>query len=258
MSGKKKHMPPPDELNWKFKRHRKGDTHIENCSDGYKPTDRGSERFKSGGKQRFICEVHHILCVHACSDATLPRGITEEERKFIRNTLAITDWDINAGHNNIGLPRKWAYVLDGDETKRANSGGLSDWNGLPCHQVDHDIYLTKVKEWVTVNIWNKIRANKSAENCENMDPESVQNMFKKGSDRWRALLKKRGSAFGGTRSSLAYCASSQSDPIKEATWHIPFSMAIPESSIRKRQKPYGTGENKATKLERAGLLNAIK
>jgi len=107
---------------WLFKRNRNGDEHVKNCSDGY-----------CAPKGRNMLEIHHILCVHACSDDTFPEDITDDEKKFIYACLAISDRNINSGDNNIGLPKKWAYVLDGKS--------LTGWDGLPCHQVDHDIYL---------------------------------------------------------------------------------------------------------------------
>ncbi|EYF06840.1 hypothetical protein [Chondromyces apiculatus] len=249
MAGKQsEHMKPPDEAHWKFKRNRDGDKHIKNCDEGYyAPT----VVFKHGGKVRNVREVHHVLCVHACSDATLPVKIEAADKKFIHDSLAITDWDINAAANNIGLPRKWAYVLDTDATLKV-PGAPNEWDGLPCHQVDHDIYLDKVEEWVTENIWNKIRANKSAENCEYMKPEAVKNMFERGSRMWKALLRRRGMLHGGTRASLEYCQSGKEDPAKEDIWHKPFSMAMPEGDIRRRNKP------PKGNLVRTGLLTMIK
>lgn len=230
-----------DPKDWKFKRNRNGDEHINNCSDGYYRV----RTMGSGKSARFVAEIHHILCVHACSDATFPGSITKEEIDFIHKSLAITDWNINGTDNNIGLPRKWAYVLD--------TSGATGWDCLPCHQVDHDIYLYKVEEWVTENVWNKIKANKKDEKCENMDPESVKKLFDTGSKRWKALLKARGVKHGGTKACLDYCLKGEEDASKESVWHIPFSMAFPESDVRRRSKP-----PKGISVARAGLLTMIK
>ncbi|WP_437963987.1 hypothetical protein WMF04_30210 [Sorangium sp. So ce260] len=214
---------------WKFKRNRDGDKHEKNCSDGYYRTLTIRDSTEKARGERRVAEIHHVLCVHACSDATFPSSITHEEIDFIHSSLAITDWDINGSDNNIGLPKKWAYVLD--------TGNTTQWDGLPCHQVDHDIYLDKVEQWITENVWNKIKANKKQKKCENMTAESVKKMFDFGSSRWKALLKARGAKHGGTKACLDYCLAGKSDPAMESVWYIPFSMAFPESDARPRVKP---------------------
>lgn len=241
--GKEKHMTDP--ADWKFNRNRKGDDHIHNCDSGYlkgpSSATEGAQlvlgertspaRIVYGGKARSIVEVHHLLCVHACSDATLPEGVASDaaKREFIRKSLAITDWNINCRDNNIGLPRKWIYVIDVQ-----NHTG---WGKLPCHQVDHDMYLNSVKDWVTTEIWNKMLQNKTDSNCENMQGSAVVKLFEKGSSTWRKHLNKRGRKYGGTKASLDYCIEGPQDPVREANWYIPFSMAELESEVRPRAKP---------------------
>ncbi|WP_437292913.1 hypothetical protein [Sorangium sp. So ce426] len=214
---------------WKFKRHRDGDKHEKNCSDGYYRTLTIRDGTEKTRGERRVTEIHHVLCVHACSDETFPPTFTQERIGFIHKLLAITDWDINGSGNNIGLPKKWAYVLD--------PGNTTQWGGLPCHQVDHDIYLDALELWMAENVWDKIEENKQQKKCEKMAPESVKELFECGSIEWKKFLKKRGTDHGGTKACLDYCLTGSNDPAKESVWHIPFSMACPESDVRRRVKP---------------------
>lgn len=229
-----------DPSKWAFNRNRKGRDHIDNCDTGY-PKEPSQITYR--GKPRNVVEVHHLMCVHACSDATLPEDVKNDETllDFIRKSLAITEWDINCGHNNIGLPRKWIYVID-----TANN---TKWGKLPCHQIDHDRYLATVEQYVTAEIWEKMQQNKKKGNCENMKGEAVVALFRKGSKEWRDFLVARGTQFGGTEASLKYCLEQETiDPVREETWYIPFSMAE-ASEIRPRVKP-----PLKTTLERKNLL----
>jgi hypothetical protein len=229
----KKHMEDPKD--WKFKRNRNGDEHINNCSDGY---------CSPKGDEPRSLEIHHILCVHACSDATFPERITDDEVKLIYACLAITDWNINASDNNIGLPTKWAYV------RYPNGNG---WDGLPCHQVDHDLYLKDVQTYVRDEIWKEIRKNKKKKACEEFTGQNIAEYFNTGSDEWKTFLKARGNLYGGTKACLEYCTSGEPRPgINDDNWHIPFSMAPNEAEARKRAKPPS-----GKVLERLGLLKKL-
>jgi hypothetical protein len=226
----KKHMEIPSEKEWKFKRNRNGDEHVGNCADGY---------FNPKGLVPNRLEIHHILCVHACSDATFPASITDDEKTFIYVCLAISEWNINGKENNIGLPKKWAYVMDGKNT--------TGWDGLPCHQVDHDIYLRNVASYVRTEIWDKVKKAKKAEDCEELTGENIAQHFIDGSDTWKKRLTKRGKKYGGTKACLDYCLDGKQGPMADSNWYVPFSMAVPdESDARPRAK--------LKKLERIGFL----
>jgi hypothetical protein len=237
----KKHMEIP-EGEWDFLRQRNGDTHITACKKGY---------IAPRGETPRWLEIHHILCVHACSDKTFPLQSSDDQKKFIRSCLAITTWDINAEPNVIGLPTKWAYVKD-----LALPGKPAAWDGLPCHQVDHDLYLKSVNVFVTDKIWKKIRKAEKGKECEELTPENIAKKFETGSDVWRSFLEARGKYYGGTKACIDYCLRGTPDPlgvINDNNWHIPFSMAPNKAEVRKRIKP----ESKGT-LEREALLAAIK
>jgi hypothetical protein len=227
------HMEDPKE--WKFKRNRNGDEHSDNCTDGY---------IQPKGRDPNVLEIHHLLCVHACSDETFPADMTEDDRTFIYACFAITEWNINGADNNIGLPRKWAFVKD--------PGNTTGWDKLPCHQVDHDRYLKAVNKWIQDNIWKKCKSAKKKEKCELLKGKALATMFNQGSDDWKTFLKDRGQEYEGTRRCLEYCLKGESNPVLEANWYVPFSMA-PKGLVRKREKPPAK-----RKLKRTGLLKSIE
>jgi hypothetical protein len=230
MAKAKKHLEV-DESKWLFKRKRKGRTHIDACALGYKVTGHN--------------QVHHALCVYACSNSTFPKGLTDDEFAFIMLCLAPTDWDINKEPNVIGLPLKTAYVSLPDDP---------GWDKLPCHQVDHDIYLKDVNSYVTDQIWTAIKEAQEAEACEQLDGKTIQALFNTGSKKWRGFLVKRGSTNGGTKAALAYCLNppppGTATPFNDSNWYIPFSMG---STSRQRVKPKA-----GASLKLAGLLSKIK
>jgi len=206
-------------------RQRDGNTHITACNTGY-------PKAALGHSPRWM-EVHHLLCVHSCSDSTFPPNA---DTAFIKNCLAITEWCINdhtypvgAGESNvIGLPTKQAYVSD----------LTGAWDMLPCHQVDHDLYLKDVEKYVTDKIWGSLLQAKEEEACEQLTPENIKKKFTTGCKIWRAFLVARGKYFGGTKACLDYCLKGGPHPIiNDQNWHIPFSMAPNKTSIRQRVKP---------------------
>jgi hypothetical protein len=85
-------------------------THLRNPSNGYKMPG--------------LSEVHHILCHSCVQDAAI--FVKGTDKPYILKCLAITKWDVNNSQNLIGLPKKWAYVLD--------YAGHAAWDKLPCHQ----------------------------------------------------------------------------------------------------------------------------
>lgn len=235
MTKKKLHVKRLSE--WKFKRERNGDEHAQKCTNGYIEPKRQTHN---------MLEIHHVLCVHACSDAGL-LNLTKDEQDFIHVCLGNTDWNINSDRNNIGLPRKWAYVTDPEN--------LTGWGKLPCHQVDHHRYLDVVASWMISNVWNKMRSAEEAKKCEYLEGKNVAKLFDKGSDHWKKFLKNRGKAKGGTKVCLDYCMSDKTDDADlNENWHIPFSMSPYESAISKRMKP----KPQNGKLSRSGLLSMIK
>ena len=225
-----------------FKRNRNGSEHADNCTDGY---------IQPKGKSPSWLQIHHALCVHACSNVTFPQSITEAQRTFIEACFEMTEWNINGPDNNIGLPCKWPYVEDPD-----NGTG---WDKYPCHQVDHDLYLTAVETYVTEKIWLELLNAQEEKKCEEIKGENIAHYFNTGSSTWKDMLKTRGQSYGGTKGCLDYCVKGTAAPLElvgnEEKWYVPFSMAPSEDEARERVKPpkLEAGE----KLNISGLLGIV-
>ena len=231
----KVHIPPPSK--WKFKRSRNGTEHADHCEDGY---------VEPKNKKRNVLEIHHVLCVDACSNNSFPTDLSDDDVEFILICLANTAWNINAAPNNIGLPRKWAYVDDPSNTTK--------WDGLPCHQVDHNLYLDTVSAWMTKNVWKKMTSASKKEKCEYVEGKNVAELFELGSSEWKKFLTTRGKNRGGTMACLSFATSGATKP-KDMNdhWHVPFSMSPDEEAIKTRVRPPAN-----RRVAREDLLAMIK
>ena len=201
-----------------FRRQRDGNKHIDNCKSGYMVVG--------------LREVHHLLCVHACSDpsAAAPPGVKTEETvnaeelAYIHQCLQGTTWDINAEHNVIGLPKKKAYSdhKEGAGAEIVAAGKkpeLTSWNKLPCHMVDHNPYhTTEVCLWTRANIWIPLKRAKAERDCKAVEPAGVLAMFRTGSEHFRRELNVRGQRKGGAAAMIAA-------EFADKEWFHPFSMA---------------------------------
>lgn len=197
----KKHKKDPKD--WKIKRHRDGDKHIQACNSGY---------HKAGKTFR---QVHHILPVTCLSDARIADAVAQDADRLdvIKNCLKLTDWDINAAPNCVGLPLKPAY-----HHKRAPAG----WAGWPSHQVDHPPYTDEVHVYLQNNVWDPI--SMEAEACAELG-DAIAAALNAGSDHWRGQLRGRGQRPIGPNGGTAYCWQHRADPGMETLWYLPFSMA---------------------------------
>ncbi|MBK8256957.1 MAG: AHH domain-containing protein [Polyangiaceae bacterium] len=192
--GKKKHTP--DEGDWKFKRKWDG-SHLTNVNSA---SPKGYLR--AGYRQ-----VHHILCFSGVQDAHIK--VTQEEKEYIHKCMKVTDWDINAAANAIGLPLKLAYYERPRDT--------SKWN-LPCHQVDHNPHYTgNVIDKINADVWPNVVAQQ--ENCES-EGKDIASFLNKIVKHYKDFLIARGILHGGTK----VCWETRLDPANENTWYIPFSM----------------------------------
>jgi len=192
---KKKHKPDP--AHWAINRRRKGDDHITGCNDGY-------------CKSRKYSQVHHVLPVTSLADGTLKTQISDQAHiDFLHNSFAITPWDINAPENNIGLPLKRAFM-----DKRAPD----DWDGLPCHLVDHPDYTQEVCDTLLNKVWDPMY--EEASECQ-LTEVNLANALKKQSGDFKKLLRERGKrpAEKGTK----YSWENRHD--MKGTWYRGFSMA---------------------------------
>jgi hypothetical protein len=197
-----------------IKRSRNGREHIVNCDKGY---------FKASHE---FTEIHHMVCVSSMSDATIRKLVADSGKmEFIRECLKLTDWNINAEPNTVGLPKKPAFV-------KRNS---SDWNGWPCHQVDHNpLYTKAVSSRLNKQVWQEVLKNRTkCKDCKkecNINASSVQTQLEGESDFWHDFLDTRGEEEGGT----AFCWKHRKS-IPDV-WYIPFSMD-PSDAPPKRDPP---------------------
>ena len=198
---------PKDPADWLLKRNRDGDKHIVAClaaAKGYVCPD------ATGGNTSAYSNIHHIVCISCMADGTIQLKVTNAARfTFIKDCLALTNWDINDKPNVVGLPKKQAYV---DKLAPPN------WHGWPCHQVDHPGYLTKVSASLYQRIWKTLQ--QVAKDCAT-GGEVIKNLLIEESEFWEGELSGRPTT---PRSTWAK---------NPDTWYIPFSMDKEAPSPRK-------------------------
>lgn len=191
------HQKDPED--WVIKRRRDGRKHIDACGSGY-----------TGASTRYM-QVHHLLPVTSLADGTIAKQLKNNAPKItiVRNCLMITDWDINAAHNVIALPRKAAFIR-----KRAPGG----WDNLPCHEVDHPKYTKEVCDDLRGQVWEPV--NRSAKECK-FEAADLIGALQDASDFWRDEVDTRGKRHGGTK----LCWKNRSVASYKDKWYEPFSMA---------------------------------
>jgi len=208
-------------------RHKQGRKHITNCKAknfGYCQT---SEKFT---------QIHHILCLAALTDARIAKdvkGKTQFDRgqmQFIRECLKLTKWnindagDVNGYTNVVGLPLKRAFVKK----------PAAEWDGWPCHQVEHNpMYTSAVCARLYEQVWKEaIKLRKKCQKCKTeclIEAKTLQEQLKLESEHWYKFLNKRGKIPLTT----AFCWENRDKPELEKCWYIPFSMAL----VPKSRKP---------------------
>lgn len=203
-----KHRPKA-ERKWACERHRHGKDHETNCMKN-SPANQGYT--KSGE-----CQIHHILSVSCAQDSKMPPA----KRPYIRECLQITDWNINAGHNQIGLPLKEAYRK---YEKLSVKPSVVGWDNLPCHQTDHTpLYLNEVVDKIKLDVYDPLNEAKDSKKCWVVDPHTIKKELEGVSDFFRGELGirgRRGPGPGGTK----YCWDHRD--LHPNDWYLPFSMAI--------------------------------
>jgi len=148
---------------------------------------------------------------------------------FIKKCLMITDWNINAEPNLVGLPVKAVYWLP--EIERG--GGWEEW---PCHQVDHNPYYNDEVTADLSKMWKNMHGN--AEECK-VDEQTMKTALEAKSKKWLRFLGTRAKRAGG----VAHCWKHK-DTLTD--WYHPFSMADPPQP---RQPPRSWDELEETLKE---------
>jgi hypothetical protein len=202
-------------------RHRQGRKHITNCKGADLGYCQAGERF---------AQIHHVVCVSAMTDARISDKVQDKGKmQFIRECLKLTTWNVNdAGKINsfsnvVGLPLKRAFV-------RKPS---AEWNGWPCHQVEHNLYFDAVCEQLYLDVWvSVLKERKKCQDCQKeclIKARAIEEELSNQSQAWYGFLHTRGSdEEGGT----AACWDARDT---KNTWYKPFSMA-PDPTPRKLQK----------------------
>jgi hypothetical protein len=184
---------PPGSI---FKRNRNGREHIDSCVKGYK-------------LQYPLMQVHHVLPVECLAEATIEANLAPDAAVFIKKCLMITDWNINAEPNLVGMPVKSVYWLS-----TAQTAGWEEW---PCHLVDHNPYYNLEVTADLDKMWKNMHGN--AEECK-VDGTTMKMALEAKSKKWLGRLGSRAKRAGG----VAHCWKNKETL---ADWYHPFSMADP-------------------------------
>lgn len=176
---------------------RKGRVHIDNTSVGY----------MDGAWQ-----AHHILCVDAIGSRTFDNADIEDHAEAC---LWTTPWDINDGHNMVGMPVRVDF--------RDKNGKMG--MNICCHANDHNTkggYTEECTEYLKSKVWDKIKKKKNEED-HITNPTSLKAALKAASTYFRTQLTTRAKRKEGTLVAWA----KRHDPtwawVDE--WYVPFSMA---------------------------------
>ena len=196
-------------------RHKQGRKHITNC-----------KRVKIGYYQesKKFTQIHHIVCLAAMTDARIAKNVTDKgEMQFIKECLKLSKWNINdAGDqvntdsNVVGLPLKIAFVKK----------PAAQWDGWPCHQVEHNpLYTTAVSDRLYEQVWKQALGwRKKCQDCQKeclINADTLEEQLNRESKFWYDFLDERGKEEGGT----AVCWRDRWTKKKDV-WYIPFSMAL--------------------------------
>lgn len=206
-----------------LKRDRHADEHIKSCATGYR------------GPFRWWWESHHVVTVGSMKDSRI--STNPETLSYIWNFLYITDWNINAEPNCIGLDTKWPYYMSGM--------GRPLPPNLPSHRIGHNDYNQDVYEYMGANVWDSLKEMKSSEDPHQFPEKGLEAQLKAASKFLRGLLQARGIREGGT----LHCWAHRYDEDMKDRWYVPLSMS---ENPRKRNP----GLRNTAFLENA--LSAIK
>jgi hypothetical protein len=231
--GKKEHVERIRKS--KFNRQRNNDVLRDNCGkDGYVFIKKKNKTKYSAGQS----QIHHVLPVCDLQDGTIDVD-TAEDRKFIRNCMAMTEWDCNQQPNLLGLPTKEPYedadrkVKEGKDlefiqslsARRGQFGALPD---LPCHLNEHDKYNVLLKKRLNADLWSRLMSEREPCTVKGQD---IKQQMEEMSNEWKDWLKVRGKG-------AADCWVNRE---KRPLWYFPLSMALKPKKIK--PTPRYLGEN---------------
>ena len=172
----------------------------------------GSSSYASNcttGFRKDAHQIHHILSLTCL--AKRRQDYKKDAAKYTEDCLYCTPWNINDGHNLIGLPLNSQY--------RATDGRIP--KNLPSHQVDHNTavgYTRFVSQYLKAKVWDKV--NKK-EKIHKIDVKDLTDNLKSASSNWRRKLKAFGLRNGGT----LYSWKNRFKKTEKDKWYKPFSMS---------------------------------
>ena len=177
-------------------------------------------------------QVHHLLCVGSVNGYHADPVHSKEAE--IDAVYRGTQWCISHTSNLIRLPHKKFFLNLFVRSKKLASQQAPL---LPCHDVDHGVYLDEVTERIRTDIWDQVGEVQSHGKCFTETDAVAQ--FTSLQSHFGAELKKRGEALAppakvepGIHKVLAVMkrerAYNESDLWKH--WWVPFSMAEPSKA----------------------------
>jgi hypothetical protein len=161
-------------------------------------------------------EAHHILCVASVTECILGMpGIQGAVRK--------TQWCINNKPNMIALPllghvvKYYCDIDDSDNFTAIKRQVPPPFNGVPCHDVSHDLYQEEVEQALM-----QIACNVKDQDHD-VQADSLREDLVSHSEHFGEELKARGMRKGGVHEGWRLAHRKRPGPDPE--WNHPFSMA---------------------------------
>jgi hypothetical protein len=154
-------------------------------------------------------QIHHIMSLTCL--AKRQKDYKKDATKYIEDCLYCAKWDINDGHNLIGLPLNAQY--------RTSDGRIP--KNLPSHQVDHNTgngYTKVVSAYLKENVWDQLSKK---DKIHKIDVQDIVSNLKNASTAWRNKLK----AFGLRNQGTLYSWKNRFKKGEESKWYKPFSMS---------------------------------
>jgi hypothetical protein len=223
--GKKEHVERIKKS--EFNRQRNSDVLRDNCgNDGYVFIKKRKDKTKYSAGQS---QIHHVLPVCTLQDGTIEVD-TAEDRKYIRNCMAMTKWDCNEQPNLLGLPTKEPFE---DVDRKVGEGkdlafiqNRSAWRGqfgalpdLPCHLNEHDKYNAHLIKKLNADLWSRLISEREPCTVKGKD---IKKLMEDMSNEWKDWLKTRGEG-------AADCWVNRE---KRPKWYFPLSMAPKPKKIK--------------------------
>ncbi len=159
-------------------------------------------------------QAHHILCEASVG----ARSFKPADKEFAEQCLWITEWDLNATVNMIGMPVRSDFT--------STNGVICDTStGVPInicsHANDHNTtegYTDECTQHLKQKVWDTIKKSGQDHTTE---AASIKSLLETASTYFSGELTKRANREGGT----LLMWTKRHDAGYEDKWYVPFSMA---------------------------------